>query len=79
MYIRRREKKEREREREEERERKAGRCGVKEPVSAAKRHTPASPRDTGYLANQFAKLKYENQSEQSGAIPSFKYFIYVGT
>ena len=41
-------------------------------------------RDTIYLANQFAKLKYENQSsaklkyknqsEQSGAIPSFKYF-----
>ena len=75
MYIRKREKSER----KKERERKAGRCGVKVPVSAAKRHTPASPRDTGYLTNQFAKLKYENQCEQSGAIPSFKYFIYVGT
>ena len=32
-----------------------------------RRRTPASPRDTGYLANRFAKLKYENPSERGGA------------
>ena len=74
MYVHTKERHERERKRQKDRE-KPGDVGSKSQRVPPKRHTPASPRDTGYLASQFAKLKYENQSEQSGAIPSFEYFI----